>query len=64
MLRRCRRAHDVLIENFRPGTLERWGIGPDELHAANRRLVIARVTASGRSARMRAGPASGRSPRR
>jgi crotonobetainyl-CoA:carnitine CoA-transferase CaiB-like acyl-CoA transferase len=38
---------DVLIENFRPGTLERWGIGPSELHAANPRLVIARVTAFG-----------------
>jgi crotonobetainyl-CoA:carnitine CoA-transferase CaiB-like acyl-CoA transferase len=38
---------DVLIENFRPGTLERWGLGPEELHAANPRLVIARVTAFG-----------------
>lgn len=38
---------DVLIENFRPGTLERWGLGPERLHAANPRLVIARVTAFG-----------------
>jgi crotonobetainyl-CoA:carnitine CoA-transferase CaiB-like acyl-CoA transferase len=38
---------DVLIENFRPGTLERWGLGPDELFAANPRLVLARVTAFG-----------------
>ncbi|KRC47267.1 acyl-CoA transferase [Leifsonia sp. Root227] len=38
---------DVLIENFRPGTLERWGLGPEALHAANPRLVIARVTAFG-----------------
>ncbi len=38
---------DVLIENFRPGTLERWGVGPAELHEANPRLVIARVTAFG-----------------
>lgn len=38
---------DVLIENFRPGTLERWGVGPSELHAANPKLVIARVTAFG-----------------
>jgi crotonobetainyl-CoA:carnitine CoA-transferase CaiB-like acyl-CoA transferase len=38
---------DVLIENFRPGTLERWGLGPDRLHEANPRLVIARVTAFG-----------------
>jgi crotonobetainyl-CoA:carnitine CoA-transferase CaiB-like acyl-CoA transferase len=41
------READVLIENFRPGTLERWGLGPDELHAVNPRLVIARVTAFG-----------------
>ncbi|MET4582318.1 crotonobetainyl-CoA:carnitine CoA-transferase CaiB-like acyl-CoA transferase [Conyzicola nivalis] len=46
---------DVLIENFRPGTLERWGIGPAELLAANPRLVIARVTAFGQ-----VGPYSGR----
>lgn len=39
--------HDVLIENFRPGTLERWGVGPDRLLEANPRLVIARVTAFG-----------------
>lgn len=38
---------DVLIENFRPGTLERWGLSPDVLHRYNPRLVIARVTAFG-----------------
>jgi crotonobetainyl-CoA:carnitine CoA-transferase CaiB-like acyl-CoA transferase len=38
---------DVLVENFRPGTLERWGLGPAELHKANPKLVIARVTAFG-----------------
>jgi crotonobetainyl-CoA:carnitine CoA-transferase CaiB-like acyl-CoA transferase len=38
---------DVVIENFRPGTLERWGLGWDELSAANPRLVLARVTAFG-----------------
>ena len=38
---------DVLIENFRPGTLERWGLGPDILHQINPRLVIARVTGFG-----------------
>ena len=41
------RQHDVLVENFRPGTLERWGLGPDVLLEANPRLVIARVTAFG-----------------
>lgn len=38
---------DVLIENFRPGTLERWGLGPDVLMAANPRLVMVRTTAFG-----------------
>ncbi|WSV52044.1 CoA transferase [Streptomyces decoyicus] len=38
---------DVVIENFRPGTLERWGLGWDELSAANPRLVLARVTGFG-----------------
>ncbi|MGD8165593.1 CaiB/BaiF CoA transferase family protein [Herbiconiux sp. P16] len=46
---------DVLVENFRPGTLERWGLGPEALHAVNPRLVIARVTAFGQ-----VGPYSGR----
>ncbi|NJC22697.1 crotonobetainyl-CoA:carnitine CoA-transferase CaiB-like acyl-CoA transferase [Arthrobacter pigmenti] len=38
---------DVLIENFRPGTLERWNLAPERLHEVNPRLVIARVTAFG-----------------
>ncbi|MBW8763251.1 MAG: CoA transferase [Microbacterium sp.] len=38
---------DVMIENFRPGTLERWGLSPEQLFAANPRLVLARVTAFG-----------------
>lgn len=38
---------DVLIENFRPGTLERWGLGPETLHEANPKLIIARVTTYG-----------------
>lgn len=40
---------DVLIENFRPGTLERWGLGPDRLHEVNPDLVIARVTGFGQT---------------
>jgi len=38
---------DVMIENFRPGTLERWGLAPERLFEANPRLVLARVTAFG-----------------
>ena len=38
---------DVLVENFRPGTLERLGLGPDVLLARNPRLVVLRVTGFG-----------------
>ncbi|GAA3238270.1 MULTISPECIES: CoA transferase [unclassified Streptomyces] len=40
---------DVIIENFRPGTLEKWGLGWPQLSAANPRLVLARVTGFGQS---------------
>ncbi|PXY23987.1 CaiB/BaiF CoA transferase family protein [Prauserella flavalba] len=38
---------DVVIENFRPGTLERWGLGYDELRKINPGIVLARVTGFG-----------------
>ena len=47
LLKRLLTGADVLIENFRPGTLERWGLGPDVLAEVNPRLVVARVTAFG-----------------
>lgn len=40
---------DVLVENFRPGTLERWGLSKDRLHALNPHLVILRVTGFGQT---------------
>ena len=46
MLALCDSA-DVLVENFRPGTLERLGLGPDVLLARNPKLVITRVTGFG-----------------
>lgn len=49
LLRRLVAGADVVVENFRPGTLERWGIGPEVLHTDNPRLVIARVTGFGQS---------------
>ena len=46
------RTADVLVENFRPGTLERWGLGPDVLADVNPRLVLARVTGFGQTGPM------------
>ena len=40
---------DVLIENFRPGTLERWGLGYDELAKINPQLILVRVTGFGQT---------------
>lgn len=40
---------DVLIENFRPGTLEKWGMGPEELTALNPDLVIVRISGYGQT---------------
>ena len=40
---------DVVIENFRPGALERWGIGPEELNRARPDIVIVRVSAFGQT---------------
>jgi succinyl-CoA---D-citramalate CoA-transferase len=40
---------DVLVENFRPGTLERWNIGPDRLWEVNPGLVIARISGYGQT---------------
>ncbi len=40
---------DVLLENFRPRTLERWGLGPERLHQLNPGLVIARVSGYGQT---------------
>lgn len=40
---------DVLVENFRPGTLERWGLGWEVLHALNPRLIVVRITGFGQT---------------
>ena len=40
---------DVLVENFRPGTLEDWGMSPEELHAINPGLVILRISGYGQT---------------
>ena len=38
---------DVIIENFRPGTLEKWGLGWEELHKANPKLIMLRISGYG-----------------
>jgi formyl-CoA transferase len=45
LVRHC----DVLLENFRPGTLEKWGLGPEDLDRANPSLVITRISAFGQT---------------
>jgi crotonobetainyl-CoA:carnitine CoA-transferase CaiB-like acyl-CoA transferase len=47
---------DVVLENFRPGVLERWGLGWEALHAINPRLVMARITAFGQTGPLNQGP--------
>jgi crotonobetainyl-CoA:carnitine CoA-transferase CaiB-like acyl-CoA transferase len=39
----------VLVENFRPGSLEKWGLGPDVLRAENPRLIVTRVSGFGQT---------------
>ena len=53
------READVLVENFRPGTLERWGLSPQILLERNPRLVIVRVTGFGQEGPYRDRPAFG-----
>jgi crotonobetainyl-CoA:carnitine CoA-transferase CaiB-like acyl-CoA transferase len=43
------RRSDILTENFRPGTMEKWGLGPDVLHAINPRLVFVRISGYGQT---------------
>jgi formyl-CoA transferase len=50
---------DVLIENFRPGTLEGWGLGWEELHALNPGLVMLRISGYGQTGPYRDRPGFG-----
>jgi formyl-CoA transferase len=40
---------DILIENFRPGAMEGWGLGPDDLQAINPRLIMLRISGYGQT---------------
>jgi formyl-CoA transferase len=50
---------DVLIENFRPGAMENWGLGPDDLLALNPRLIMLRVSGYGQTGPYRDRPGFG-----
>jgi formyl-CoA transferase len=50
---------DVLIENFRPGAMEGWGLGPDELLRLNPRLIVLRISGYGQTGPYRDRPGFG-----
>jgi crotonobetainyl-CoA:carnitine CoA-transferase CaiB-like acyl-CoA transferase len=47
---------DVVLENFRPGTMERWSLGPDDVHRENPEAIYARVSGYGQTGRYRDRP--------
>ena len=49
LVRRLLAKADILIENFKPGTIEKWGLGPDALHALYPRLIIVRMSGYGQT---------------
>lgn len=49
LVRRLIDSADILVENFRPGTLERWGMAPEQLWESNPKLIITRVTGYGQT---------------
>jgi formyl-CoA transferase len=49
IVRELLKSADVLIENFRPGTLESWGMGPSELAQLNPRLIVLRISGYGQT---------------
>jgi formyl-CoA transferase len=50
---------DVLVENFRPGAMEGWNLGPDELLAANPKLIVLRISGYGQTGPYRNRPGFG-----
>ncbi len=47
IVKRLAKEADVLIENFRPGTMEKWGMGWEELHTLNPKLIMLRISGYG-----------------
>jgi formyl-CoA transferase len=59
IVRRLATESDVLIENFRPGAMEGWGLGPDELLRLNPRLIMLRISGYGQTGPYRDKPGFG-----
>jgi formyl-CoA transferase len=59
IVRRLALEADVLIENFRPGAMEGWGLTPDDLLAANPRLIVLRISGYGQTGPYRNRPGFG-----
>jgi formyl-CoA transferase len=59
IVRRLASQADVLVENFRPGAMEGWGLGPEVLLAQNPRLIMLRVSGYGQSGPYRDRPGFG-----
>lgn len=50
------RRSDIVLENFRPGTLEKWGIGPEVLDEVNPEIILVRISAFGQTGPLSARP--------
>ena len=60
LLKRLVAESDVMVENFQPGTLERWGLGYDVLSAVNPRLILVRISGYGQTGPYKDRPGFGR----
>jgi len=60
LLKRLVAVSDVLVENFQPGTMEKWGLGWDVLQSVNPRLIMVRISGYGQSGPYRDRPGFGR----
>src|SRR3546814_2686733 len=49
IVRRLMMESDVVVENFRPGQLEKWGLGYEEIHKADPRLIMVRISGFGQT---------------
>ena len=59
LLKELVKSADVFIENFVPGTLEKWGIGPEELNELNKKLIILRISGWGQTGIFKNAPGFG-----